>query len=190
MAYISQYSGEEIDNYINSIIEHESDINNISTLENNVYNQINDLNTVINNFNATEICNILYPVGSIYTAGNENINPNTLFPNTTWELTEATNDTDYVNNYFGTTNLKVITWTDGSKWIPLVSHNVNSGNNVYASKAEALQCATEGKISNLYILNKTHDILKNSNGAYEFILEYPSLNNYNRWRQTSRFRYF
>ena len=27
---------------------------------------------------------------------------------------------DYVNNYFGTTNLQVLTFADGSKWVPLV----------------------------------------------------------------------
>ena len=110
------------------------------------------------------------------------INPNNLFPGTSWQLINTINDKDYVNNYFGTSNLNVVTWTDGSKWVPLVLHNATGGTTVYASAAEALKCTNANKISNLYLFQREHNIFKDKSGFYEFILEYPGLNNYQRWK--------
>lgn len=189
MAYQSAHTGQQINNGLVLSFEQENNINNIPnliTIANNNANLLTQLEISINALNnPLQVCNILYPVGAIYTAGNDSINPNEMFPGTTWSLINNIEDTNYVNSYFGTTNLQVITWSDGSKWVPLVLHNVTNGTTVYSSVAQALNCATTNKISNLYLFQQPHDIFKDKNGFYEFILEYPSLNNYNRWKQRS-----
>lgn len=180
-------TGQKVDQHLNTIIENENKIKNIPTQNSKVDQQTININNILNNinsyYNGKTFCDKTYPIGSIYKAYN-NINPNTIFPGTTWQTVENINDQDYVNNYFGTTNLEVITHNDGSKWVPLVLHCVDKGATLYTA-AQAKQCATIGKISNLYLLEKTHDIFKNGNGQYEFILEYPEWQGWNRWKQTS-----
>lgn len=189
MAYQSEHTGQQINNGLVLSFEQENNINNIPnliTIANNNNNLLTQLETLINALNnPLQVCNILYPVGAIYTAGNDSINPNTIFPGTSWSLINNVEDTNYVNSYFGTTNLEVITWDDGSKWVPLVLHNATGGSIVYSSVSEALQCTNSNKISNLYLFQKEHNIFKDINGFYEFILYYPGLNNYQRWKQRS-----
>lgn len=133
------------------------------------------------------ITNLIYPINSVQVFQN-NIDPNTKFPSQKWELIDSTwNYTTLLNNYFQTSGLNLTVDNDGVKWLLLVSHNINSGSNYYSGQAQALSCSTSGKISNLYIFNRKHDILKNSKGQYEFKLEYPELGSgkKNQWRQTS-----
>lgn len=201
MAYTLSYSGEQSDEALTIALDNESNILKIPQIESDIQtnaNRItslnNDIEVVRNNISILEtdieslgdpnvLCNLLYPVNSIYTAGNSTLNPNTLFPGTTWEQITLDNTAEvYVNNYFGTTNLTVSTFSDGSKWVPLVLQT-NAGSNLFNSTT-ALQSTTSGKMSNLYLLkNKTHDIFKDANGYYEFYLEYSTCKQ--RWKQTS-----
>ena len=127
----------------------------------------------------------IYPIGSVFCASNGQ-DPNSLFGGAWEKLVTSLSDNDVINTYFNTSDLTISTDANGYKWLLLVNHNVNSGNNVYSSVAEALHCDTTSKLSNLYLLQGTHDILKNSSGQYEFKLEYPELGTgCNWWRQTS-----
>ena len=163
---------------------------NIDTLENNIIEMKQTTNETIDQLTyiPRKICNIIYPIGSIFKAI-ESIDPNTIYSGTTWKLIDDSSDADIVNGYFNTNNLTVETYNDNSKWVPLYIYDATAAK-YYTSSAEALHCATEGKISNLYLLQQTHDIFKNNNGEYEFRLEYPSLITSSglgiqRWRQTS-----
>lgn len=127
----------------------------------------------------------IYPIGSVYCASN-NENPNTLFGGQWEKLLDSLSDNEIINTYFNTTDLSIASDANGYKWLTLVNHNVNSGSNIYSSVAEALHCTTTSKLSNLYLLQGEHNILKNSSGQYEFKLEYPELGSgCNQWRQTS-----
>lgn len=144
----------------------------------------------INNlaFIPKKVCDIVYPVGSIFKAI-EGIDPNILYEDTIWELIDDSSDNDIVNSYFGTDNLTVEIYDDGSKWVPLNIYDATAGVK-YDSYTEALQCTIEGKVSNLYLLQQTHELFKNDSGEYEFRLEYPALTissglGTQRWRQTS-----
>ena len=201
MSYKLSYSGETTDEAITMALEQqknilkipnlESDINTnankITTLENNITSIKNDINILEKDIaslgDPNVLCNLLYPINSIYTAGNSSLNPNNLFPGTVWEQITLENSAEnYINNYFGTTNLTISTFSDGSKWVPLVLQT-NAGTNLFNSTT-ALQSNVTGKISNLYLLkNKTHDIFKDANGYYEFYLEYSTCKQ--RWKQTS-----
>ena len=192
MSYQLSYTGQQSNEALTIALEQEQNIKNISSIENSISvnaNQItilnNNISTLTNKINnlisTTELCKLLYPINSIYTAAS-GINPNTLFPGTTWEKIEYnTIAKNYVNTYFGTTDLDIITMSDNSKWIPLVLQD-NAGTNLFNSTT-ALQSNVQGKISNLYILNKTHDILKDSAGYYEFYLEFSDCQQ--RWKQKS-----
>lgn len=57
----------------------------------------------------------------------------------------------------------------------------NTGTVVFASESEALSCDTATKYSVLDTLEE----YRNANGEFEFLLEYPELTGYNRWKQTS-----
>lgn len=188
MAYQMNYTGNEADNGLSIAFSEKNNINLIPTVINKVNANIDlldELEAAIATLNnPLEVCNTLYPIGALY-MNDGNINPNNLFPGTSWQLINTINDKDYINNYFGTSNLDVVTWTDGSKWVPLVLHNATGGTTVYASAAEALQCTNSNKISNLYLFQREHNIFKDKSGFYEFILEYPGLNNYQRWKQRS-----
>lgn len=196
MAYTLSYSGEQSDEALTIALDNESNILKIPQIESDIQTNANKITSLNNDIISLEseinkwndpltLCNILYPINSIYTC-NGSINPNNLFPGSSWEeINEDERDITYINNYFGTTDLTVITRDDNTKWVPLVLHNINGGNQYYSTVAEALHCDTDGKISNLYLFQQTHDIFKDSLGYYEFILEYPELNNYQRWKQTS-----
>ena len=200
MAYTLAYSGETTDEAITIALEQENNIlkipqlesdinknaNKITTLENNIISIRNDIEILENDIaglgDPNVLCNLLYPVNSIYTAGNSTLNPNNLFPGTVWEQVTLENaENTYINNYFGTTNLTVQTFSDGSKWVPLVLQT-DAKTNLFNSTT-ALQSTASGKISNLYLLkNKTHDIFK-ANSYYEFYLEYSTCKQ--RWKQMS-----
>ena len=200
MAYQLDYTGTKVDELLDFANNYDNISIQLSGIESNIalnadkitdinssINQINtnlqNLQNKIDNFDASSIINTLYPIGSIYTAGNSTMNPNNLFINTTWTQITLENIAEaYVNNYFGTTDLTISTFSDGTKWVPLVIQT-NAGSNLFNSTT-ALQSATAGKMSNLYLLkNKTHDIFKDKNGYYEFYLEYSTCKQ--RWRQQS-----
>lgn len=154
------------------------DIEKQLSLYDNTSTVTNKINNLINN---------IYPINSIQIFNN-NINPNNYFSNQTWELlNDYFDDNTIINNYFNTTDLNITVDNNGIKWLLLVSHNINAGSNYYTNTAQALSCKTAGKISNLYLLNQEHNILKNSKGQYEFKLEYPGVSSTgkNQWRQTS-----
>ena len=139
-------------------------------------------------FNPIKACNVIYPVGSIFKAI-DGVDPNVLYPSTTWSLIDDSSDNDIVNNYFNTTDLTVETANDGSKWVPLYIYDATA-KALYTSYTEALQCKTLGKLSHLYLLQGNHELFKNNNGEYEFRLEYPALMTSaglgkQRWRQKS-----
>ena len=160
-------TGNEINSLLTTILNNNDTLNNLPNQllllqqqNTNISNMINSLN---NYYNPKVFIDKTYPVGTIYKA-KSGVNPNTLFSGTKWETIEEINDREYINNYFGTTNLEVITHNDGTKWVPIVQHCVDSGSTLYSGVAQAKQCTTVGKISNLYLFEKTHNIFKNSNG--------------------------
>lgn len=60
-------------------------------------------------------------------------------------------------------------------------HKSNSGSTLFASDDEALSSYTTNKYSILHALEG----YRNANGQFEFLLEYPGVTGYNRWKQTS-----
>lgn len=147
----------------------------------------NKFNSFLNDDNTLKIdlLNSLYPIGCIYTTKG-NINPSTILGGKWEKVTDKLNGQQIVNTYFGVSDLVIHTESDGSKWLQLVSHNSNNGTTIYSSTAEALDCNTAGKKSDLWVLQTTHELLLN-NGHYEFLLRYPQIDAtaYNRWIQTS-----
>lgn len=186
--YQLTYTGNEVDSLLTTINNNNNNLNNLDNqsllLQQQNTDILNMINSLDNYYNPKAFIDKTYPVGTIYKA-KSGIDPNALFGGTKWETVENISDKEYINNYFGTTNLEVITHNDGTKWVPIVQHCVDSGSTLYSGVAQAKQCSTVGKISNLYLFEKTHNIFKNSNGQYEFILEYPEWQNWNRWKQTS-----
>lgn len=77
MAYISRYSGEEIDSGINQIPQ-------INTNVDDLQSQINELKSSL----TTTILNTIYPIGSLYTSF-EATNPSTIIGGT-WEQIKDT----------------------------------------------------------------------------------------------------
>lgn len=71
---------------------------------------------------------------------------------------------------------------DGAKWVEVFYHNTNNNTEWFADEAEALHCTSEYKYSRLDCLEQ----YRQSDGKFEFLLEYPTENpgRYNRWKQT------
>lgn len=69
---------------------------------------------------------------------------------------------------------------DNATWLKLVYQNINNGTNLFTT-SEMNFCDKQGKYSILGEIEKYRD--KNNN--FEFMLEYPEFNQYNRWIQTS-----
>ena len=67
----------------------------------------------------------------------------------------------------------------GALWSLLFYHDLNKAT-YFSSKSEALECNEEGKFSVLSRLSSKYKI----NNKYEFIIEYPELNETNQWRQS------
>lgn len=67
------------------------------------------------------------------------------------------------------------------EWLKVFYQNFNSGVGFSTAK-DALLCNEEDRYS---ILSELNDSLKLNNKKYEFILYYPELDVYNRWRQTN-----
>jgi hypothetical protein len=65
-------------------------------------------------------------------------------------------------------------------WLKIFDHKFGSGV-LFSSEAEALSCNTESKYS---ILGNITSEFKMKD-KYEFVLEYPGTEGYNRWRQSS-----
>ena len=63
-------------------------------------------------------------------------------------------------------------------WMKIFHHN-STGNIYFNSKSEALSCNSEKKFSLLGNLGEYDKI----DGFFEFLLEYPELSGYNRWKQ-------
>lgn len=116
MAYISKYSGMDLDNTVevNEIQNNRlSDLeNNISTVQSNITNIQTDITNIQSDINLkaykSELLNLIYPIGSIY-ENISNTNPGT-FLGGTWSLirkiyldTEWQNYTWTNTTYMGTT---------------------------------------------------------------------------------------
>jgi len=69
----------------------------------------------------------------------------------------------------------------GATWLKLFYHN-SVGSIYFANRNEALYTIGTSKYSILSTLNTSFIV----NGAYEFLLEYPNVPGYNRWRQNLR----
>ena len=69
----------------------------------------------------------------------------------------------------------------GCEWLK-VFYQKKTGNKGFDNIEDALLCNEEDRYS---ILSELNESLKLSNNKYEFILEYPEINLYNRWRQTN-----
>lgn len=163
---------------------------NINTLEMNIIEMKELTDETIDELTyiPKKVCDVIYPIGSIFKAI-DTIDPNIIYKDTTWKLIDDFSDSDIVNGYFNVDNLTVETYNDNSKWVPLYLYDATAAK-YYTSSSEALHCAIEGKISNLFLLRQSHDLFKNNNGEYEFRLEYPALIassglGVQRWRQSS-----
>ena len=69
---------------------------------------------------------------------------------------------------------------DNALWIKVYYQDVDLGN--YSEINEALSCNEPGKYS---ILREAKHIEHYYKGVYEFLLEYPELTGYNRWKQSN-----
>ncbi|WP_299997536.1 LamG-like jellyroll fold domain-containing protein [uncultured Clostridium sp.] len=71
---------------------------------------------------------------------------------------------------------------DGAKWVEVFYHNTNNNTEWFADEAEALHCTSEYKYSRLDCLEQ----YRQSDGKFEFLLEYPIEHpgQFNRWKQT------
>ncbi|MNS98863.1 hypothetical protein D3C72_1332440 [compost metagenome] len=69
---------------------------------------------------------------------------------------------------------------DGANWVKLVYQNNNNGT-VLFNPNEMNFCDKQGKYSILGEIEKYRD----NSGNFEFLLEYPEINQYNRWIQSS-----
>ena len=63
-------------------------------------------------------------------------------------------------------------------WLKIFHHYSGNGKK-FLDKIEPLLCNTIDKFSILSLINESYKI----NNSYEFLLEYPELNGYNRWLQ-------
>lgn len=70
----------------------------------------------------------------------------------------------------------------GATWLRVFHHNSKSGTVLFTSDSEVLNSDTQNKQS---ILNKI-DVFKGNDDKYEFLLEYPQISGYNRWKQSER----
>lgn len=71
---------------------------------------------------------------------------------------------------------------DGAKWVEVFYHNTNNNTVWFADEAEALHCTSQYKYSRLDCLEQ----YRQSDGKFEFLLEYPIEHpgEFNRWKQT------
>lgn len=176
-----------------------SDMNNLSVRMYNTNSTItaanNALQTNYNNavtqlenreLDSDETLNFIYPIGSIYSSINDQ-NPNDLFPNSAWEeLDIIVSDNDFMNAYYGTNDIEIITAEDGSKWHKIYFHDSNSGKTIFSTYHQALRSRDADKFSNLWLLLENTEPFLNDNNEYEFILQYYDISTgYNRWTQTS-----
>ena len=76
-----------------------------------------------------------------------------------------------------------IKYFEEAVWAKVFEHNTESGTVLFSTVDEVLNTQTTDKYSRLYLL----DSLENTDGKYEFLLEYPDdkLNQYNRWIQNN-----
>ena len=68
----------------------------------------------------------------------------------------------------------------GASWLKIYHQDADIG--VYSSIDEARSCNAPGKYS---ILEEARDIKHHGSNSYEFLLEYPGLKGFNRWRQSN-----
>lgn len=71
---------------------------------------------------------------------------------------------------------------DGAKWVEVFYHNTNNNTEWFENEAEALHCTSQYKYSRLDCLEQ----YRQSDGKFEFLLEYPIEHpeEFNRWKQT------
>lgn len=71
---------------------------------------------------------------------------------------------------------------DGAKWVEVFYHNTNNNTVWFTDEAEALHCTSQYKYSRLDCLEQ----YRQSDGKFEFLLEYPIEHpgKFNRWKQT------
>ena len=82
-----------------------------------------------------------------------------------------------------TSNMAVMSLSDGSLWARVFYHNCKEGADLFTSLAQIKNVNTDTKYSKLSSLSN----YKFSDGKYEFLLRYPNLSatQYNRWKQTN-----
>lgn len=82
-----------------------------------------------------------------------------------------------------TSNMAVMSLSDGSLWARVFYHNCKEGADLFTSLAQIKSVNTDTKYSKLSSLSN----YKFSDGKYEFLLRYPNLSatQYNRWKQTN-----
>jgi len=68
----------------------------------------------------------------------------------------------------------------GATWLKMFYHD-STGGVFFSSVNEALQCSLPNKYSILSELDQRYAL----NGQYEFLLEYPELSGFNRWKQNN-----
>ena len=79
-------------------------------------------------------------------------------------------------------NSEVFQNYNGSKWVRVFYHYNANGAHGFTNEDEAKHCVSDSyKFSILDEITSGQQI----NGKYEFIIEYPELGTYNRWRQTN-----
>jgi len=66
-----------------------------------------------------------------------------------------------------------------AKWMKIFYHYSGSGD-YFANNIEALNSNTSNKFSILNKLNEKYQV----NGKYEFLLQYPEVSGFNRWKQS------
>ena len=69
---------------------------------------------------------------------------------------------------------------NGTEWMKIFHHNMTKQSEGFNSFEEAKFVSTKNKYSILSLIDKRYLI----KGKYEFLLEYPSIQGFNRWRQT------
>lgn len=70
----------------------------------------------------------------------------------------------------------------GATWLRIFHQNSKSGTVVFTSDSEVLNTDTQDKQS---VLDKI-DVFKGNDDKFEFLLEYPQLSGYNRWKQSEK----
>lgn len=80
-------------------------------------------------------------------------------------------------------NMKWTTLSDGSSWARIFHHKNHASSVLFTSLNEIMHSDHPDKYSCLYLL----DVLKATDGKYEFMLTYPEKHpgQYNRWKQTN-----